>query len=148
VENRFGLHPAAEPDGSPAPIEIDAALDRLRLLERVTTFNLHPHLPHLERLGDADRAGIGGRRGKVCLIAATLTRVISSDDLAAWGRIFAGALAEREMTRSRKLVAAGALVQSNSVATRQRAMNQAVLRICGGSPCGALPRRKIAPASE
>lgn len=53
VENRFGLHPAAEPDGSPSPIEIDVALDRLRLLEGVTRFNLHPHLPHLERVGDA-----------------------------------------------------------------------------------------------
>ncbi len=53
VENRFGLHPASEPDGSPAPIEAEAARDRLHLLEGVTTFNLHPHLPHLERLGDA-----------------------------------------------------------------------------------------------
>jgi len=53
VMNRFGLHPAAEPDGSPSPIEIQHGLDRLRLLEGVTTFNLHPHLPHLERHGDA-----------------------------------------------------------------------------------------------
>lgn len=53
VENRFGLHPAAEPDGSPAPIDIEANLDRLRILNGVATFNLHPHLPHFERLGDA-----------------------------------------------------------------------------------------------
>jgi hypothetical protein len=53
VMNRFGLHPAAEPHGSPSPIEIQHGLDRLRLLEGVTTFNLHPHLPHLERHGDA-----------------------------------------------------------------------------------------------
>jgi hypothetical protein len=53
VENRFGLHPAAETDGSPAPIEVESALDRLHLLQGVGTFNLHPHLPHLERLGDA-----------------------------------------------------------------------------------------------
>jgi hypothetical protein len=53
VENRFGLHPAAESDGSPAPIEIESALDRLHLLQDVSTFNLHPHLPQLERLGDA-----------------------------------------------------------------------------------------------
>ncbi len=53
VENRFGLHPAAEPDGSPSPIDIDSRLDRSKLLDGVTTFNLHPHLPHLERLGDA-----------------------------------------------------------------------------------------------
>lgn len=53
VENRFGLHPAAEPDGSPSPIEIQPGRDRLRLLDGVTTFNLHPHLPHLERRGEA-----------------------------------------------------------------------------------------------
>ncbi|HVJ54687.1 MAG TPA: hypothetical protein VM689_19665 [Aliidongia sp.] len=53
VENRFGLHPAAEPDGSPSPIEIESGLDRLRLLDGVKTFNLHAHLPHFERLGDA-----------------------------------------------------------------------------------------------
>jgi hypothetical protein len=53
VENRFGLHPAAETDGSPAPIEGERALDRLHLLEGVNTFNLHPHLPQLERLADA-----------------------------------------------------------------------------------------------
>jgi hypothetical protein len=53
VENRFGLHPAREPDGSPAPVEIQRGADRLRLLDGVTTFNLHPHLPHLERLGEA-----------------------------------------------------------------------------------------------
>jgi hypothetical protein len=51
VENRFGLHPEAEANGSPAPIEVETALDRLHLLEGVRTFNLHPHLPQLERLG-------------------------------------------------------------------------------------------------
>jgi hypothetical protein len=53
VENRFGLHPAVEPDGSPAPIEVETGLDRLHLLQGVRTFNLHPHLPQLERLGSA-----------------------------------------------------------------------------------------------
>ena len=53
VENRFGLRPAVEADGSPAPIEAETGLDRLGLLWRVNTFNLHPHLPQLERLGDA-----------------------------------------------------------------------------------------------
>ncbi|HEX4303459.1 MAG TPA: hypothetical protein VHZ78_11760 [Rhizomicrobium sp.] len=53
VENRFGLRPAAAADGSPAPIEIEHAQDRLCLLDGVSTFNLHPHLPQLERLGDA-----------------------------------------------------------------------------------------------
>jgi hypothetical protein len=53
IENRFGLHPAAEPDGSPTPILVDQPRDRLHLLDGVKTFNLHPHLPHMERLGDA-----------------------------------------------------------------------------------------------
>jgi hypothetical protein len=53
VENRFGLHPAADPDGTPAQLEIDRASDRLGLLDGVTTFNLHPHLPHFERLAAA-----------------------------------------------------------------------------------------------
>ncbi|WAJ46634.1 hypothetical protein OK015_09335 [Mycobacterium sp. Aquia_216] len=53
VENRFGLRPAAGPDGSPMPIEIESGLDRLKFLDGVSTFNVHPHLPHFERLGDA-----------------------------------------------------------------------------------------------
>jgi hypothetical protein len=53
VENRFGLRPAAEADGSPSPIEVETALDRLKLLSGVRTFNLHPHLPQFERLGSA-----------------------------------------------------------------------------------------------
>jgi hypothetical protein len=53
VENRFGLHPAAETDGSPSPIEVDAEADRLGLLRGVGGLNLHPHLPQLERLHEA-----------------------------------------------------------------------------------------------
>ncbi len=53
VENRFGLRPAAAPDGSPAPIEAERSLDALGLLDGVATFNLHPHLPQLERIGDS-----------------------------------------------------------------------------------------------
>jgi hypothetical protein len=53
VENRYGLRPAAEADGSPSPIEIETSLDRLGLLKGVRTFNLHPHLPQLERIGEA-----------------------------------------------------------------------------------------------
>ena len=53
VENRFGLRPAVETDGSPSPIEVETVLDRLHLLQGVGTFNLHPHLPQLERLGEA-----------------------------------------------------------------------------------------------
>jgi hypothetical protein len=55
VRNRFGLRPARMPDGSPTPLRIFAELDRAGLLEGVTSFNLHPHLPHFERLGDALR---------------------------------------------------------------------------------------------
>jgi hypothetical protein len=51
VDNRFGLRPAAAPDGMPAPVEIDRALDELRLLRDVEAFHLHPHLPQLERMG-------------------------------------------------------------------------------------------------
>lgn len=53
VENHFGLHPASNTDGSPAPIEIEREIDRSNLLDGVMTFNLHPHLPHFERLGEA-----------------------------------------------------------------------------------------------
>jgi hypothetical protein len=52
VRNRFGLRPAKLPDGSPAPLEIAVELDRSGLMEGVATFNLHAHLPQLERLGD------------------------------------------------------------------------------------------------
>ncbi|MEI9985521.1 MAG: hypothetical protein WDN69_21420 [Aliidongia sp.] len=53
VRNRFGLRPAKAPDGSSAPLEIDAAADRFGLLDGVASFNLHPHLPHFELLGDS-----------------------------------------------------------------------------------------------
>jgi hypothetical protein len=53
VENRYGLRPAAAPDGSPMPIEVERPLDVLGLLKAVETFNLHPHLPQLERIGEA-----------------------------------------------------------------------------------------------
>lgn len=53
VENRYGLRPDVKADGLPAPIEADATLDRLGLLKQVNTFNLHPHLPQLERIGEA-----------------------------------------------------------------------------------------------
>jgi hypothetical protein len=52
VENRFGLRPAVEADGTPAPIDADRSLDRLGLLKGVQTFNLHAHLPQLERVGE------------------------------------------------------------------------------------------------
>lgn len=45
--NQYGLSPAKAADGSPALLDIRGDLDRHRLLDGVTTFNLHPHLPHL-----------------------------------------------------------------------------------------------------
>jgi hypothetical protein len=53
VSNKFGLRPAKMRDGSPAPIQINSQADRFNLLQGVTTFNLHPHLPHFEMLGDS-----------------------------------------------------------------------------------------------
>jgi hypothetical protein len=53
VENRFGLRPAVGAGGSPAPVEIERALDELELLRGVDALNLHPHLPQLERVGAA-----------------------------------------------------------------------------------------------
>ena len=53
VRNRFGLRPSKMPDGTPTPLRIFGELDRAGLLEGVTNFNLHPHLPHFERLGDS-----------------------------------------------------------------------------------------------
>jgi hypothetical protein len=53
VSNKFGLRPAKMRDGSPAPIKINSHADRFNLLQDVGTFHLHPHLPHLEMLGDS-----------------------------------------------------------------------------------------------
>jgi len=53
VENRFGLRPAARANGLPVPVDVETTLDRLHILQGVETFNLHPHLPQLERSGDA-----------------------------------------------------------------------------------------------
>lgn len=57
VENRFGLSPAASDDGSPAPLVINYEADETGILEGVKTFNLHPHLPHLEICGQAGEGG-------------------------------------------------------------------------------------------
>lgn len=69
VRNRFGLRPAAEPDGAPAPIDVAADKDRLGLLEGVKTFNLHPHLPHFERIGASGEAFDVLARQKIDLAA-------------------------------------------------------------------------------
>jgi len=50
VYNKWGLRPAVAPGGSNeiAPLTGFQDLDTLRLLDNVTTFNFHPHLPHYE----------------------------------------------------------------------------------------------------
>jgi hypothetical protein len=53
VINRFGLRPAKMLDGSPVPFQINAQADRFNLLQGLKAFHLHPHLPHLEMLGDS-----------------------------------------------------------------------------------------------
>jgi hypothetical protein len=47
IVNQFGLSPALAADGSPAPLMLSPELDAKGVLNDVTTFNLHPHLPHL-----------------------------------------------------------------------------------------------------
>jgi len=47
VMNQFGLRPAlVKGTGQIAPLTINKDLDKLGLLNGVTTFNFHPHLPH------------------------------------------------------------------------------------------------------
>lgn len=47
VTNQFGLRPAVVKGTKQiAPLTINKDLDRLGLLNKVTTFNFHPHLPH------------------------------------------------------------------------------------------------------
>jgi hypothetical protein len=49
VENKWGLRPAVDEDTKDiAALTISGDLDELGLLENVTTFNFHPHLPHYE----------------------------------------------------------------------------------------------------
>jgi hypothetical protein len=49
VENKWGLRPAVDEDTKDiAGLTISRDLDELGLLENVTTFNFHPHLPHYE----------------------------------------------------------------------------------------------------
>jgi hypothetical protein len=64
VKNRFGLRPATLADGTPATLGIANEFDRDHLMEGVTTFNLHPHLPHFERLN--------GSREKLDVLARQL----------------------------------------------------------------------------
>jgi hypothetical protein len=62
VENVFGLRPATRAEGQPVPLEVTRARDTIGLFgevgrrTEVTTFNAHPHLPHLQPLGSATRS--------------------------------------------------------------------------------------------
>jgi hypothetical protein len=49
IRNRFGFRPATAPDGQPLPFQ-RMAVDHAGLLTDISTLNLHPHLPHFERL--------------------------------------------------------------------------------------------------
>jgi hypothetical protein len=63
VLNHFGLRPAATADGAPVPIDAERSLDRLGLLNGVDTFNLHAHLPQLDRIGESlDRMDVLARQ--------------------------------------------------------------------------------------
>jgi hypothetical protein len=50
IRNRFGLRPARTEAGEPVPFK-QAAEDRFGILAGVPYLNLHPHLPHYERVG-------------------------------------------------------------------------------------------------
>ncbi|MDB5146421.1 MAG: hypothetical protein JWQ57_441, partial [Mucilaginibacter sp.] len=53
VYNKYGLRPAlVKGTKAIAPLDAYRDLDRLGLLNNVTTFNFHPHLPHYEIVGD------------------------------------------------------------------------------------------------
>ncbi len=56
VENRFGLNPGRTADNTePAPLSVAKDLDNPGWLHGVSTFNLHPHLPHLALTTNDDK---------------------------------------------------------------------------------------------
>ncbi|MGD1109070.1 MAG: hypothetical protein ABR885_02105, partial [Mycobacterium sp.] len=64
VHNKWGLRPAVV-DGTNdiAPLTAFRDLDTLRLLDNVTTFNFHPHLPHYELTApETDSVRVLGRQ--------------------------------------------------------------------------------------
>ena len=57
VINKFGLRPAVvKGTNNIAPLSARRDLDTLGLLEKVTTFNFHPHLPHYEVVDDESKS--------------------------------------------------------------------------------------------
>lgn len=49
IRNRFGFRPAVAADGQPMPF-VRMSAEHAGLLNDLSTLNLHPHLPHFERL--------------------------------------------------------------------------------------------------
>jgi hypothetical protein len=49
IRNRFGLRPGIAAEGQPMPF-VQVVTEHAGLLTDVSAFNLHPHLPHFERL--------------------------------------------------------------------------------------------------
>jgi hypothetical protein len=64
VHNKWGLRPAVLKDtGGIAPLSGVRDLDTPRLLDNVTTFNFHPHLPHYElTVPESDAIRVLGRQ--------------------------------------------------------------------------------------
>jgi hypothetical protein len=63
VRNKWGLRPAVDDGNRIAPLTGFPDLDRPRLLENVTTFNFHPHLPHYELTApESDALRVLGRQ--------------------------------------------------------------------------------------
>jgi hypothetical protein len=52
AKNLYGLKPARGEDGMPVALDIDTIADRDAVMRGVSTFNLHPHLPHFEDISD------------------------------------------------------------------------------------------------
>jgi hypothetical protein len=59
VVHRYGISPGKSSDGKePARLQIFTELDDLKVLEGVTTFNIHPHLPHFQASADAPSSSV------------------------------------------------------------------------------------------
>jgi len=63
VENRYGLRPLRDPETKKlAPLSINRDLDTKGLLNGVTTFNFHMHLPHYAVTDDSNRVHVLARQ--------------------------------------------------------------------------------------
>jgi hypothetical protein len=64
INNKWGLRPAVvEGTNEIAPLTAFRDLDTPRLLDNVTTFNFHPHLPHYELIApESDSVRVLGRQ--------------------------------------------------------------------------------------